>query len=77
MIGIDDEDVCTFNIQSGGQVYHFQGTIEQTTPTYHTHYYFSAQDAEERERWVQALDSTIRRLKQPVQVRERERVTEN
>ena len=30
--------------------------------------FLTAQNGEERDRWFQALDSTIRRLKQPLQV---------
>lgn len=50
LMGIDDEDECTFTLHSEGRTFHFQ-----------------TQNGEERDRWVQALDSTIRRLKQPLQ----------
>jgi plasmid stabilization system protein ParE len=52
IIGIDDEDDCTFTIRDQTRIFHFQ-----------------AQNSEEREKWVQALESCIRRLiRPPIQV---------
>lgn len=69
IIGIDDEDDCTFTIRVENRVYHFQGewcSIRAAMVTELLH--SPAQDSEERERWVHALQSCIRRLLQPVRV---------
>ena len=77
ILGIDDEEESTFTIHVDGRTFHFQGDYIHTHTYTHTHTHtrscspvmlLTAQNAEERERWIQALDSTIRRILQPVKV---------
>ena len=69
ILGIDDEEESTFTIHVDGRTFHFQGrqlvgvSYNQKLWCYHI-----AQNSEERERWMQALDTAIKRLLQPVKV---------
>lgn len=62
MVGIDDEDDSTFTITVDQKMFHFQGmwwflldAFEMIT------FSVLARDAEERDRWIRALEIAIQR----------------
>ena len=70
ILGIDDEEESTFTIHVDGRTFHFQGR-QLVGVSYNQKLWCNhniAQNSEERERWMQALDTAIKRLLQPVKV---------